>query len=75
MVVFLCMYWSIKATVLGLGCCISWKVSVNNHYARAHGLVFRLCVLILPLPLSCCKPLGKLLNMAKSVFSAVNGEK
>lgn len=33
MFVFLSIYWSIKK-MLGLGWCISWEVSVDNHCAK-----------------------------------------
>lgn len=62
--------------MLGLGFCISWEVSDNNHYAKVHRLLYvkALCFNF-TLPLSSCNPLGKLLNMSKFVFSGVSREK
>ena len=62
--------------MLGFGFYISWEVTDNNHYAKAHRLahVWSLCFNFTFATVS-CKPLGKLLNMSRSVFSAVTGEK
>lgn len=58
-----------KIRMLGLGCCISWDVSDNNHYAKALKLVFvqALCFNFTFATFQ-FKLLNKLLNMSEFVF-------